>query len=96
MTNRIKDFSFAVNSDATASIHDSGIVILHIGNGHLYISNGTGARIWRGVEEHLSLEAIADELSDEYQIDRATAREHISCFLDQLEVHTLIQRQAQS
>jgi Coenzyme PQQ synthesis protein D (PqqD) len=96
MTNRISDFSFSVNPEAAASIHDSGIVILHIGDGRLYASNGTGARIWRGVEEQLSLEAITDELSDEYQIDRATAREDVVRFLAELRRHTLIQRETES
>jgi hypothetical protein len=96
MTNRISDFSFSVNPEAAASIHDSGIVILHIGDGRLYASNGTGARIWRGVEEQLSLEAITDELSDEYQIDRATAREDVVRFLAELRRHTLIHREAES
>ena len=96
MTNRIRDFSLTVNPEAAASIHDSGIVILHIGNGRLYASNGTGARIWRGVEEQLSLEAIADEISDAYQIARATAREHLVRFLAELERHTLIRREAES
>jgi hypothetical protein len=95
MTNRIRDFSLTVNPEAAASIHDSGIVILHIGNGRLYASNGTGARIWRGIEEQLSLEAIADEISDEYQVARDTAREHIIRFLAELERHTLIHREAE-
>ena len=71
-------------------------MILHIGNGRLYASNGTGARIWRGIEEQLSLEAIADEISDEYQVARGTAREHIIRFLAELERHTLIYREAES
>lgn len=96
MTIQIRDFSLAVNSEVATSIHDSGIVFLHIGNGCLYASNGVGARIWRGVEKHLSSEAIAAELCDEYRVDLATAREHILCFLAQLEAHTLIQRQAES
>jgi hypothetical protein len=96
MTNRIRDFSLTVNSEAAASIHDNGIVILHIGNGRLYASNGTGARIWRGVEEKLSLEAIADDISDAYQIARATAREHVVRFLAELERHTLIHREEES
>jgi hypothetical protein len=95
MTNRIRDFSLTVNPEATASIHDSGIVILHIGNGRFYASNGTGARIWRGVEERRSLEAITDEISDEYQVARGTAREHVIRFLAELERHTLIQREAE-
>jgi hypothetical protein len=96
MTKRIRDFSFAVNPESAASVHDSGIVILHIGNGQLYASNGTGARIWRGVEEQLSLEAIADEISDEYQIALATAREDVVRFLAELRRHTLILRETES
>jgi hypothetical protein len=96
MTKRIRDCSFTVNPETAASVHDSGIVILHIGNGQLYASNGTGARIWRAVEEQLSLEAIADEISDAYQIARATAREHVLRFLAELERHTLIHREAES
>jgi hypothetical protein len=96
MTNRIRDFSLTVNPEAAASIHEGGIVILHIGNGLLYASNGAGARIWRGVEEQRSLEAIADEISDEYKVARGTAREHVMRFLAELERHTLIQREAES
>ena len=96
MTDRTRDFCLTVNPEVAASIHDSGIVILHIGNGRLYASNGTGARIWRGVEEQLSLEAIADEISDEYQIARATAREDVVRFLAELRRHRLIQREAES
>lgn len=101
MTNRIRDFSIrdfslTVNPEAAVSIHDSGIVILHIANGCLYAFNETGARIWRGVEEQLSLETIAAEISAAYQIGRATAREHVVRFLAELERHALIQREAES
>lgn len=96
MTNRIRAFSFTPNPEAAASIHDSGIVVLHIGTGRLYASNGTGARIWRGVSEKLSLEAIVDEISDAYQIARATAHEDVVRFLAELERHTLIHREAES
>jgi hypothetical protein len=96
MTNQISDFSFIVNPEATASFHDDGIVILHAGNGGLYKSNGTGARIWRGIEQRLSLEAIADEISEEYRIARAAAREDTVRFLTALEHNALIQREALS
>ncbi|MGO9677990.1 MAG: PqqD family protein [Candidatus Sulfotelmatobacter sp.] len=91
----MKDVKVRVDSEAAASIHENGIVILHIGNGRLFSSNGTGARIWRAIEEQLSLEAIADEISDAYQIARATAREHVVRFLAELERHTLIHREAE-
>jgi hypothetical protein len=95
MTNRIRDFNLTVNPLAAASIHDGGIVILQTGNGRFYASNRIGARIWRGVEEQLSLETIATEISEAYHIARATAREHVVHFLAELERHTLIHREAE-
>jgi hypothetical protein len=94
MTDQIGGFSFSVNPEAVASFHDGGMVILHTGAGRLFASNRTGARIWRGVERQLPLEAIADELSGEYKIARTTAREHAASFLAVLERHTLIRRGA--
>lgn len=96
MANQISDFSFTVNPEAAASFHDDGIVILHTGKGRLFTSNETGARIWRGVERQLPVEAIAEEISDEYNIARTTAREHTGRFLAELERHKLIRREAVS
>src|SRR5215467_14491710 len=81
MTKQLSDFRFTVNPETTASVHDDGIVILHIGNGRLYASNGMGARIWSGVEKQLPLEAIAKEISDEFQIADSAAREQVVVFL---------------
>ena len=94
MTNQINDFSFIAHPEATASFHDDGIVILHTGKGRLFTSNGTGARIWHGVEQQRSLEAIAEEISSAYKIARTTAREHTARFLAELERHQLIYREA--
>lgn len=94
MTNQISGNSFILNPEASASFHDDGIVILHTGRGCLFTSNETGARIWRGVEQQLPLEAIAEEISGWYQIASNTAREHTVRFLAELERHQLIQREA--
>jgi Coenzyme PQQ synthesis protein D (PqqD) len=96
MTNQIGDFSFTVSPEAIASFHDEGMVILHTGVGRLFTSNGTGARIWNGVERRMPLEDIAEEISGEYNIDCATAREHAARFLAELERHRLIQRRSAS
>lgn len=96
MTNQISDISFSVNPEAAASFHDDGIVILHTGKGYLFTSNGTGARIWRGVEQRLPLEAIAEEISAWHQIALTTAREHTARFLAQLEEQKLIRREVVS
>jgi len=90
----MSNFSFTVNPEATASVHDDGVVILHLGNGRFYTCNGTGARIWRAIEQRLSLEAIALEISSAYEIARNTARQHTVRFLAELKLHELIQQEA--
>lgn len=90
MANQISEMSFTVNPEAVGSFHDDGVVILHAGNGRMFTSNETGARIWRGIERQLSLESIASEISNAYHIARATAREHTLGFLRALEQQALI------
>jgi hypothetical protein len=92
----MSDLSFAVSPEAAASVHDEGVVILHLGNGAFYACNGTGARIWGALEQRLSLEAIAQEISSTYEIALNTARQHTVRFLAELELHALIQQEAAS
>ena len=96
MTNQITEISFTVNPEAVRSFHDDGVVILQAGTGRLFTSNETGARILRGIEQQLSLETIATEISTAYQIARTTAREHTLNFLAALEQQSLIRREVAS
>lgn len=96
MTNQISDFSFSVSPEATASTHDEGIVILHTGKGRVFSSNKSGALIWRGIEQHRSLDGIVEEISGEFQIAGTTARAHTLNFLAALEQQALIQREIAS
>jgi len=89
--NQVKDREIRIGTDATASVHEDGIVILHIRKGCLFSSNRTGAWIWRCIEERLPFEAIAEKLSSEYQIARTIARKHATRFLLELESHSLIE-----
>jgi len=96
MKYQTSDFTFTVNSEAAASLHDDGIVILHTGRGCLFSANRIGARIWRGIEQQMPLETIAEQISSEYQIDLTSAREHTDHFLAQLQKQKLILREAMS
>lgn len=89
-------YQITVNPEAAASFHDDGIVILHAGRGCLFTANSIGARIWRSVEQQMPLEAIAEEISGEYQIPLTTAREHMDHFLAQLQRQKLIQKETVS
>lgn len=96
MANQISNINFILNPEASTSFHDDGVVILHTGKGSLFTANRTGASIWRGIQQQLSLETIAKGISDEYQVAPGTAREHTICFLAQLEQQTLIRREVAS
>lgn len=89
----MNDGRLTVDSEAATSIHENGMVILHLGNGRFFASNETGARIWRGIEQNKSFKAIAAEISDEYQIPITSACEHIRAFISDLEQHSLIRRE---
>ena len=93
---QVEEREIEISSDAAASIHEDGLVILHTRKGHLFTSNRTGACIWRCIEQRLSFEAIAEKLTGEYQIARTTARDHAARFLAELERHSLIERGAES
>ena len=96
MSNRNDKFRLTVNPLAAASVHDDGIVIMHVGNGRMFTANEAGARIWRGVELQLPLEVIVEEISAAYQIDRTEARQDAVHFLAEMERHALIERRAES
>ncbi len=96
MTHEINNFSFSPTPEAAASFNDDGVVILHTGKGRLFSSNLTGAQIWRGIEQQLSTDVIARQISGEYQIPLTTAREHTVHFLAQLQGHELVQREVVS
>lgn len=67
-----------------ASIHDEGLVLLHTEKGRVFVANRTGTRIWQGLERRLPVDALAAEISREYQIAQETAREHTVRFLAEL------------
>ena len=96
MKNEIDAHSFIVSPEAAASFHDDGMVVLHTGKGTVFTANKAGARIWHGIEQRLSSEAIAEEISSVYQLAQSTAREHTFRFLSELERHALIQREVAS
>ena len=96
MMDQISNLSFSPNPEATASTHDDGIVILHAGKGHVFSSNKIGALIWLAIEQRRSLEAIVEEISNEFQIAATTARLHTLNFLAALERQALIEREAVS
>lgn len=87
---------FTPSPDVVASVHENGMVLLCICSGDLFASNGTGARIWSGLQKGQSTEMIVRDISTNYQIDWPTAQGHVEYFLIELERQKLIQREIPS
>jgi len=92
--NRINDPEIKINPEAVASVHEGGVVILDNNKGRLYSSGPAGAYIWRCIEQQLSLEAIAEKLHTDFQVELTMAREHTVRFMEQLHGNGLIERRA--
>jgi hypothetical protein len=73
------------------SIHESGAVFFHLQTGHLFASNITGARIWKGLARNQDVASIAADLSRDYGISYETAHAHTAQFLDELARRDLLQ-----
>jgi hypothetical protein len=68
-----------------ASIHEAGLVLLHIPSGRIFQSNRIGARIWEGIAAGKNPDRIAGEISREYGLSEGIVRQHTSSFVAALE-----------
>jgi hypothetical protein len=60
------------------------MVILAAEDSNLFVLNEVGTTIWEAADGRTSIDAIADTMSREYEIDRATAQRDIEEFVEAL------------
>jgi hypothetical protein len=68
-------------------------VFLHVRRGGVFKSNRIGARIWKGLLDHESLEGIAAQISREYAVPRKQVEQDTTRFLAELETEGFLARQ---
>lgn len=71
-------------SDLLEAEVDGEMVALHIDNGKCYGFNATAYRIWKLIEEPVSVASLCDSLSREFQVERAQCEEDVLVLLDGL------------
>jgi hypothetical protein len=98
LPSKITDAAFAASAAPPAlkhgvsvSVHDDGLVALDPKTGVVFSANRIGALIWTQLEQRISLDAIASEISRAYRIDRAVAVKDICRFLTDLQRRGLLQ-----
>jgi hypothetical protein len=60
------------------------MVILSAEDSSLFLLNEVGTAIWEATDGHRSIEAIAEVLCTEYDVDRATALADVTEFVESL------------
>ena len=84
--------AFTVTPGVQASVHQDGIVLLHIPTGKVFQSNRTGARIWQGLTSGLQPGAIAAEIGQHYGMPPDLVARDTASFLTALEQHGFVTR----
>jgi hypothetical protein len=86
----------AIPPEVRASVHDDGLALLHIPTGRVFLCNRTACRIWQGVTQGLSADAISDQISHECGVERDLVQKHTSSFLADLERRGLVIRRSEA
>jgi hypothetical protein len=82
----------AVVPEVRASVHENGLVLLHIPSGKIFQSNRTGSQIWQGLSRGLQPDAISMGISHDYGVALDLVRQHTSSFLAELMRHGFVTR----
>ena len=86
------DRTLSAMPDVRASAHDDGLALLHISTGRVFLCNRTGSRIWQGVMQGLSADAISEEISRDCGVACDLVRRHTFSFFFELERNGLAVR----
>jgi len=70
---------------------DSEGILVDLNTKKYYQLNETAMLIWKGLEEGLAMEEIAERLASEYEVTPVAARENVEHLLNELSNYRLIQ-----
>lgn len=69
---------------------DDEVIIINLVTGAYYSTTGSGALVWRAIEERKTEEQIAQLLSAAYEVTEDTAREDVARLLGELREENLV------
>lgn len=80
----------AVAPEVRVSDHGDGLALLHIPTGKVFVCNRTASRIWEGIQNGFTPEAISGEISREAGVGRELVHQHTSAFVAELKRRRLV------
>jgi hypothetical protein len=79
--------------DVVDTALDGGeMALLHMGTRTYFSLNPTGARIWQGLKQGLSLHDVSRRLQEEFDVDAERAERSVARLVDELVRHQLAHR----
>jgi coenzyme PQQ synthesis protein D (PqqD) len=80
------------HSEVVDTTLDSGdVVLLHLDHKTYYSLNATGAYIWQGVKDGLTMRAISQQLQARYAVEPDHADRSVLALVEDLLQHQLVQ-----
>jgi hypothetical protein len=87
-----EDGPIVISSDARVSLEGNGAVFLHAHSGIVFTSNRIGARIWQGLLDRESVEAISASISKAANVCHDQVRQDTAEFVAELETQGFLCR----
>jgi hypothetical protein len=86
---------YEINAPAVAGeVIDGEAIIMHLGSGHYFSTDGSGALLWAGIEQRQNLAGLTEALISRYALGRAEAEAAASKFVGDLKANDLIREAA--
>lgn len=85
----------ANTQQVTGDLPDGDVVILNLANGVYYGLNEVGARIWRLIQQPVSVRQLNDSLLAEYDVDAEQCYQEVVRLLHELSAHELVRVESQ-
>ena len=77
--------SFVVRSDDfITSTVDNDLVMMSLDKGIYYGLDAIGSQIWEHIAEPISINALCQKLTDQYEVDSAQCQEDVLAFLNEM------------
>ncbi len=85
------DLRFVPHPDAVLTVlAPDSATVLHLVSKRYYTLNGTAIRIWQLLEQLGTVDAVAQALSDEYEIEVDAARDRVDSLVAELRAEGLV------
>jgi len=84
------DYRPKSKSELWVSEHPDGVAMLDSSTGQMYVCNKVGALIWKGLSEGLSVDAIAGQISQSFNVEPDQAKRDAQAFIAELQRQGLL------